>query len=72
MTDTGLQQQVAAAARYDEFFVPALFEEWAGRVAEAAVQRRAIAFWMLRAGRASWRVRSRIGSGHPARSSGWI
>ena len=35
MTDTGLQQQVAAAARYDEFFVPALFEEWAGRVAEA-------------------------------------
>ena len=36
MNDPTSQTQVEAAAAYEEFFVPALFQEWADRVAEAA------------------------------------
>ena len=36
MSDSDLQAQVAAAKAYEEFFVPALFGEWASRVAAVA------------------------------------
>ena len=36
MSDSDLQAQVAAAKAYEEFFVPALFGEWATRVAAVA------------------------------------
>ena len=36
MSDSDLQAQVAAAKAYEEFFVPALFGEWASRVATVA------------------------------------
>jgi ubiquinone/menaquinone biosynthesis C-methylase UbiE len=36
MSDPSLQAQTDAAAIYEEFFVPALFQAWADRVAEAA------------------------------------
>lgn len=36
MNDAASQAQIDAAAAYQEFFVPALFEEWAPRVAAAA------------------------------------
>jgi SAM-dependent methyltransferase len=36
MTGSDLQTQIAAAKAYEEFFVPALFGEWAPRVAAAA------------------------------------
>lgn len=36
MTDPSVQAQVDAATAYEEFFVPALFQEWAPRVAAAA------------------------------------
>jgi SAM-dependent methyltransferase len=36
MSDADLQSQIAAAQAYEEFFVPALFGEWAGRVATVA------------------------------------
>ena len=36
MTDSALQAQIDAATAYEEFFVPALFQEWAPRVAAAA------------------------------------
>jgi SAM-dependent methyltransferase len=39
MTDLSLQEQIAAAAAYEEYFVPALFQEWAPRVADAAMLR---------------------------------
>lgn len=37
MSDSDLQAQIAAATAYEEFFVPALFGEWVGRVADAAL-----------------------------------
>ena len=36
MMDTALQAQIDAATAYEEFFVPALFQEWAPRVVAAA------------------------------------
>src|SRR4026208_1237333 len=36
LSDSDLQAQVAAAKAYEEFFVPALFGEWATRVAAVA------------------------------------
>jgi SAM-dependent methyltransferase len=36
MTDSLLQVQIEAAVAYEEFFVPALFQEWAPRVVAAA------------------------------------
>jgi ubiquinone/menaquinone biosynthesis C-methylase UbiE len=36
MSDSDLQTQIAAAKAYEEFFVPALFGEWATRVAAVA------------------------------------
>jgi SAM-dependent methyltransferase len=36
MTDPALQSQIDAATAYEELFVPALFREWAGVVADAA------------------------------------
>jgi ubiquinone/menaquinone biosynthesis C-methylase UbiE len=36
MSGSDLQAQVAAAKAYEEFFVPALFGEWATRVAAVA------------------------------------
>jgi len=36
MSDSALQAQIAAAKAYEEFFVPALFGEWAARVAAVA------------------------------------
>jgi SAM-dependent methyltransferase len=36
MSDSDLQAQIAAAMAYEEFFVPALFGEWATRVAALA------------------------------------
>jgi ubiquinone/menaquinone biosynthesis C-methylase UbiE len=36
VTDSPLQAQIDAATAYEEFFVPALFQEWAPRVAAAA------------------------------------
>ena len=36
MTEPTLQQQVDAATSYQDHLVPALMEEWAPRVAEAA------------------------------------
>jgi ubiquinone/menaquinone biosynthesis C-methylase UbiE len=36
MTDPALQAQIDAATAYEEFFVPALFQEWAPRVVAAA------------------------------------
>ena len=36
MSDSDLQSQIAAAKAYEEFFVPALFGEWATRVAAIA------------------------------------
>ena len=36
MSETDLQTQIAAAKAYEEFFVPALFGEWAPRVANLA------------------------------------
>lgn len=36
MTDRMLQAQIDAATAYEEFFVPALFQEWAPRVVAAA------------------------------------
>jgi len=36
MSDSGMQAQIEAARAYEEFFVPALFGEWATRVAAAA------------------------------------
>ncbi|MBI3961439.1 MAG: methyltransferase domain-containing protein [Deinococcus sp.] len=36
MTDSALQAQIDAATAYQEFFVPALFQEWAPRVIAAA------------------------------------
>ena len=36
MTDVALQHQIAAATAYQDLFVPALFEAWAPRVADAA------------------------------------
>jgi ubiquinone/menaquinone biosynthesis C-methylase UbiE len=36
VTDSALQAQIDAATAYEEFFVPALFQEWAPRVAAAA------------------------------------
>jgi len=36
MSDPSFQAQADAAAVYEEFFVPALFQEWADRVADAA------------------------------------
>src|SRR6185312_3862183 len=36
MSSPDLDAQIAAATAYEEFFVPALFREWAARVAGAA------------------------------------
>ncbi len=36
MSDPELQAQIDAAAAYEEFFVPALFGQWAPRVVDAA------------------------------------
>jgi SAM-dependent methyltransferase len=36
MSDSDLQAQIAAARAYEEFFVPALFGEWAARIASVA------------------------------------
>ena len=36
MGDSDLQAQIDAAKAYEEFFVPALFGQWASRVADAA------------------------------------
>ena len=36
MSDSNLRAQIAAAKAYEEFFVPALFGEWATRVAAVA------------------------------------
>ena len=36
MTDPGLEAQIGAARAYEALFVPALFGQWAARVAEAA------------------------------------
>ena len=36
MSDSGLEAQIAAAKAYEQFFVPALFGQWASRVAAAA------------------------------------
>jgi SAM-dependent methyltransferase len=39
VTDLSLHEQIAAAATYEDFFVPALFQEWAPRVADGALLR---------------------------------
>ena len=36
MSDASLESQIAAATAYNEFFVPALFQEWAPRVVSTA------------------------------------
>src|SRR5688572_25575439 len=36
MGETASEQAVAAATAYEEFFVPAMFAQWAPRVADAA------------------------------------
>jgi ubiquinone/menaquinone biosynthesis C-methylase UbiE len=36
MTDPNLQTKIEAAEAYEELFIPALFGEWAPRVADAA------------------------------------
>jgi len=36
MSDLSLQARADAAAVYEDLFVPALFQEWANRVANAA------------------------------------
>lgn len=39
MSDHSLHQQIAAATAYENFFVPALFQEWAPRLADAVMLR---------------------------------
>jgi ubiquinone/menaquinone biosynthesis C-methylase UbiE len=39
MIEVSLQEQIAAATAYEELFVPALFQEWAPRVADAGQMR---------------------------------
>lgn len=39
MTDLSLQEQITAASAYEDFFVPALFQEWAPRLADVAMLR---------------------------------
>jgi ubiquinone/menaquinone biosynthesis C-methylase UbiE len=39
MTVPSLHEQIKAAVAYENFFVPALFQEWAPRVADGALLR---------------------------------
>ena len=71
MDATTGQVSSAAAERYEEFFVPALFGQWPDRLLDAAGVRRGDVVLDVGAGPASWRAPPVGGSGRRARWSAW-